>query len=124
MAKAGRGGQEPRGTLTPLQKRFAEEYLKDFNAKEAARRAGYKGERKIKDACHMVRLPAVAKEIDRLKAKTWTHTTSEQPPRDLRDVRQQTDPIPRSGTGQQQRPVAGSARARGKTAELQRGRCK
>lgn len=35
--------REPRGKLTDKQERFCQEYLKDLNAAEAAKRAGYKG---------------------------------------------------------------------------------
>ena len=45
--------------MTPLRQRFIDEYLKDFNAAAAARRAGYSGSSALQ-AHRLLRAPAVA----------------------------------------------------------------
>lgn len=50
--------------LTPLQRRFVEEYLKDFNARAAFRRAGYARGKSQRDAWRTLNAPAVRAAIE------------------------------------------------------------
>ena len=53
--------------LTPLQERFCQEYLKDLNATQAAKRAGSKAENLTVAGSEFLANPNVQAEIDRLK---------------------------------------------------------
>ena len=57
--------------LTPRQRRFVEEYLKDLNATQAATRAGYKGNEATVGpvACKLLKLHKVAQVIAQAQAK-------------------------------------------------------
>ncbi len=56
-----RGGK--RGEVTPKQKRFAEEYLIDLNAAQAARRAGYSGRSAAQAGRRLLQCPEIAKAV-------------------------------------------------------------
>jgi phage terminase small subunit len=56
--------------MTPLQALFIIEYIKDLNGTKAAERAGYGKEYAADQACKLLKLPHIKKEIDRqLQAK-------------------------------------------------------
>ena len=52
--------------LTPLQKRFGQEYIKDFNATQAVSRAGYNTKYPNKQGHQLLDSPAVRAYIDQL----------------------------------------------------------
>lgn len=53
--------------LTPLQERFCEEYIKDLNATQAAKRAGSKADKLDQAGYEFLRNPEVQAQIQRLK---------------------------------------------------------
>jgi len=58
MAKSG---------LTPKQKLFVQEYLKDFNATKSAKRAGFKEKSAYQTGYELLKKPEIKASIDRLK---------------------------------------------------------
>ena len=60
--------------LTPLQERFCQEYLKDLNATQAAKRAGSKAENLTVAGSEFLANPNVQAEIDRLKLERSRET--------------------------------------------------
>jgi phage terminase small subunit len=61
-------------SLTPLQERFCEEYLKDLNASQAAKRAGSKAENERTAGSEFLANPNVAARIAQLKAERSAET--------------------------------------------------
>jgi len=55
--------------LNDRQRAFCEEYLVDFNATRAAIRAGYSPKAAPQQGWHLLNLPKVLKELDRLKGE-------------------------------------------------------
>lgn len=73
MAKTGplSGKRPPKGPakeLTPMQERFAYEYVKDFNATQAAIRAGYSAKTAGPAAARLLRYVSVHSLVERLRA--------------------------------------------------------
>ena len=61
-------------SLTPLQKRFVEEYLVDFRGKDAVLRAGYKTKNPIVISKQLLKHPAILYAIDALKVERQMFT--------------------------------------------------
>ncbi len=74
MAKKKRGKKKPAPNLTPKQRRFAEEYLLDLNAVQAAVRAGYTKATASSQAAQLLKKPAVRKLVDELVAERSKRT--------------------------------------------------
>src|SRR3990167_2648262 len=64
----------PDMSLTPLQERFCEEYLKDLNASQAAKRAGSKAENTSPAGSEFLANPNVAARITEMKAARSAET--------------------------------------------------
>jgi len=56
----------PPDKLTPRQKRFVQEYMKDLNASQAYLRAGYK-DSAVTHSYHIMNLPKIKAEIERMQ---------------------------------------------------------
>lgn len=61
-------------SLTPLQKRFVEEYLVDFRGKDAVLRAGYRTKNPIEISKQLLKHPAILYAIDALKVERQMFT--------------------------------------------------
>lgn len=61
-------------SLTPLQERFCQEYLKDLNATQAAKRAGSTAKNLTVAGAEFLANPSVQAEIDRLKLERSRET--------------------------------------------------
>jgi phage terminase small subunit len=70
----GDNGAAPTSKLTPLETRFAEEYLIDLNGTQAAIRAGYSDKTAGQIAYGLLRKPKIMQEIDRLKLERCERT--------------------------------------------------
>jgi len=66
-----------KGELSAKQQRFAEEYVKDFNATQAAIRAGYSRRSAETQALQLLRKPQVAAYLDELRKAQTERTGSE-----------------------------------------------
>lgn len=55
-------------TLTPLQQRFCDEYLRSSNGKSAAIRAGYSVKSAAPKACNLLKLPQVQQYLNEKRA--------------------------------------------------------
>lgn len=64
------GRKETARPLTPKQQRFAEEYLIDLNATQAAIRAGYSENGAGQSAFNLLKKPEIQALIEKLRAKT------------------------------------------------------
>lgn len=60
--------------LTPMQKRFCEEYIIDCNGSAAAVRAGYSPKTSKEQACDLLTRPHIQAEVERLKAEQSERT--------------------------------------------------
>jgi len=66
-----------KGELSAKQQRYAEEYAKDFNATQAAIRAGYSPRSAESQALQLLRKPQVAAYLDELRKAQIERTGSE-----------------------------------------------
>lgn len=62
--RQGKTSKRPSGRLTPKQERFVAEYLKDLNATQAAKRAGYSAKRADQSGYQALSNPAVVFAIE------------------------------------------------------------
>lgn len=65
------------GDLTVKQRRFAEEYMLDFNATQAALRAGYSKRTARKQGSELLAKPAIQKRIRELTARADAQRTAQ-----------------------------------------------
>lgn len=80
---------EPNTTLTPKQQRFVEEYLVDWNGKQAAIRCGYRPSRAERTACELLATRKVSEAVaaERRKLAERTQRTVDDVMADIGRVR-------------------------------------
>ncbi len=60
--------------LSPIRRRFAEEYIVDLNGAAAAERAGYSKKRAKETACELLKMPEVQELVQQLKQERCNRT--------------------------------------------------